>query len=194
MKQSKEEIHNICERYNIDNYTINDDGSIDVDDDIELSSFDLSNLPLKFNKVNGNFYCNRNHLTSLTGCPRIVVGDFWIDFNKLTSLIGCPDYVGGDFDCNDNKLLSLDGCTKEVGGDFNCSENHLTSLVNLPNALGYIDFGSNKLHHFYHTAYGSLGNDLSIFTKYMDHYEVFEPVFNEENGLELINEIKDGLR
>ncbi len=61
---SEQEIHNICEKYNITNYTINPDGSIDVDDGVDLSGKDLIKIPLKFNKVNGWFDCSYNQLTS----------------------------------------------------------------------------------------------------------------------------------
>ena len=34
---SNEEIHQICQQYNIENYTINPDGSIDVEGNVDLS-------------------------------------------------------------------------------------------------------------------------------------------------------------
>ncbi len=40
---------------NIRNYTINPDGSIDVDEDVWLYDKGLTKLPLKFNKVNELF-------------------------------------------------------------------------------------------------------------------------------------------
>ena len=188
------EIESICKKYGIVGYSINDDGSIDVDGDVNLVNFKLNELPVKFNKVNGNFYCHNNQLTTLKGCPSEVSKDLWIDSNELTSLEGCPIYVGGDFDCNDNNLTSLIGSPIEVGGSFSCIYNQLSSLVDLPTVLGYIDFVNNPLHPFYSDVHNMLGNDIKIFIKYMDHYEVFEPVFNAVNGLDLIDEIKDGLR
>ena len=43
----------ICKRYRIKNYTVNSDGSIDVDGNVYLDNRKLTKLPLKFNKVNG---------------------------------------------------------------------------------------------------------------------------------------------
>ena len=116
----------ICEKYNITNYTINNDGSIDVAGNVNLWDKGLTELPLVFNKVSGNFSCNHNNLTSLKGCPRWVGGYFDCNNNKLTSLEFSPDYVGGDFYCNNNQLTSLKFSPDYVGGDFYCKYNKLT--------------------------------------------------------------------
>jgi hypothetical protein len=58
-------IHDICEKYGIKNYTINDDGSIDVNGDVDLYNCSITELPLRFNKVTGWFDCGYNNLTTL---------------------------------------------------------------------------------------------------------------------------------
>ncbi len=85
---TNQEIIDICTKYGIENYIINPDGSIDVDGDVYLSYTELTELPLKFNRVCGDFSCTAN---------------------ELTSLEGSPNYVGGYFDCYWNPLESLDG-------------------------------------------------------------------------------------
>lgn len=87
-------IREICADYDIRNYTINDDGSIDVDGDVNLSERGLDELPLKFNKVYGNFNCYSNKLISLEGCPKFVGHNFNCSDNKLTSLKYGPEKVG----------------------------------------------------------------------------------------------------
>ena len=119
-KESKEDIHSLCKKYDIRNYTINEDGSIDVDGNVYLNGKKLIELPLKFGKVSGHFNCSRetnlipawNQLTSLEGSPREVGGDFHCYRNQLTSLEGSPREVGGDFHCSNNQLESLEGSTK----------------------------------------------------------------------------------
>ena len=101
----------ICEKYGITNYTINDDGSIDVNGDVELSFKDLTELPLRFNKVTGWFDCSYNRLTSLKGSPRLIGGYFLC----TNSLEFCPDYVGGYFYCTGNKLTD-NLCDTEIIG------------------------------------------------------------------------------
>ena len=126
---TEQEIHTICEKYNITNYTINPDGSIDVDGDVYLTFKRLSKLPLKFNKVSGNFYCSDNKLKTLEGSPKIIGGSFDCSNNNLTSLEGSPNEVGWNFYCGDNnKLTSLEGCPNEVVGGFYFYRNSLESL------------------------------------------------------------------
>ena len=60
----------ICEKYGIENYTVNPDGSIDVYGSVDLYDCNITELPLRFNKVTGSFDCGNNNLTSLKGCPR----------------------------------------------------------------------------------------------------------------------------
>ena len=122
-------IKEICKEYGIINYTINPDGSIDVDGNVALNKLNLTKLPLKFNKVIGSFYCNSSQLTSLDGCPNYVGGWFDCNTNKLTSLEGAPTYVGNSFYCQVNILTSLEGCPNYIGGYFICSGNPLLQEI-----------------------------------------------------------------
>ena len=98
-------IDSICRKYNIINYTINSDGSIDVNGNVNLGYNKLTKLPLKFNKVSGSFSCYQN---------------------QLTSLEGCPIEVGGIFDCHSNKLTSLEDGPIEADEYFYCD--HLNNI------------------------------------------------------------------
>ena len=112
---SEQEIHNICKRYLISNYTINSDGSIDVDVNVNLTGLIKGRIPIQFNKIYGGFYCCDSELTTLEGCPNYVGGSFSCNHNQLTTLEGCPKFVGRNFFCSDNPLESLDG----YEGDYN---------------------------------------------------------------------------
>ena len=107
----------ICKQYSIENYTINSDGSIDVDGRVDLYKKGLTELPLRFNKVTGYFLCDDNNLTTLKGCPRWIGGNFICSYNQLTSLEFSPDYVGGGFWCQYNNLTN-NYCDTEIGGNF----------------------------------------------------------------------------
>lgn len=130
----KAEIEAWLEEMEIENYTINDDGTVDVNGDVQLEKKDLKEIPVQFGVVKGDFECYQNQLISLSGCPKEVKGDFWCFDNQLTSLEGAPQKVGGSFWCNQNRLTSLEGAPKEVGGTFNCQINKLTSLEGAPKA------------------------------------------------------------
>lgn len=131
---SKEEVEAILKTYYIYKYTINDDLTVDVNEDVNLHYEDLEYFPVKFGVVQGNFDCSMNRLKSLRGAPRIVHGHFDCVINKLTTLEGAPREVDGDFDCSNNSLISLKGAPKEISGDFICRKNKdLKSLVGIGN-------------------------------------------------------------
>ena len=135
IRESKLDIHSICDEYGINDYTVNPDGSIDVDGNVILSyDFyfgELTNIPLKFAKIIGDFECDRNQLTTLKGSPTSVGGGFDCSGNKLTSLEYCPKSVGGNFDCHSNELTSLEYCS-EIGGHLNCRRNQITDFKGVP--------------------------------------------------------------
>jgi hypothetical protein len=133
------EINKICKKYGIKNYTINDDLSIDVKDNVFLYSKGLNDiLPLKFRRVDGYVDCSSNKLKSLRGCPKWIGGDFYCYQNIfLTSLEFGPEYVGGDFDCRGDhnfpgKLTSLEHLPTYIGGNINCKYNKIWSFKGIP--------------------------------------------------------------
>ncbi len=115
----------ICGKYRIKNYTVNSDGSIDVDGNVYLDNRKLTKLPLKFNNVNGSFYCPYNKLTTLEGSPKSIMGSFDCSNNKLTNLKNSPKYVFGNFYCGGNLLKSLSDGPDKVDGNFYCKNNKL---------------------------------------------------------------------
>ena len=122
-------IDSICKKYNITNYIINIDGSIDVNGNVILSDKNLIKLPLIFNKVSGYFDCCGNKLTTLEGSPKEVGGNFYCNHNQLTSLEGSPIEVGRDFYCHVNQLISLEGGPTKLGGGFYCFNNPLPDII-----------------------------------------------------------------
>ena len=140
-------VEEICKKYHITNYTINLDGSIDVDGNVNITSFEFPEIPITFNKVSGSFYCQSNGLTTLKGSPKYVGGSFYCQKNKLTSLSGSPESVGSLFNCGFNDLTDLKGCPEHIGGDFYCNVNSITSLKGSPKFIGG-DFRCDKNNIF----------------------------------------------
>ena len=139
-----DEIQRICNDYNIRNYTINDDGSIDVDGPVSLNSCGLTKLPLRFRNVTGYFDCSYNQLTSLEGSPEYVGANFWCNENQLTNLEGAPKSVNAYFTCSYNKITSLEGAPKSVGS-FSCEGNPISKwwdqIDDLDKLEVFIDLG-----------------------------------------------------
>ena len=103
-------IHKICKVCSIYDYSINPDGSIDVNGDIDLKHLHLHQLlPLRFNYVDVNFDCSSNWLISLEDCPRHVSGNINLGTNQLTSLENSPIELGQYLYCYKNPLKSLVG-------------------------------------------------------------------------------------
>lgn len=150
------------------NAKLNKDGTIDYDGYVYLSKDFVKDgkILIKFNKVNGGFYCNNLKLISLKGCPKYVKGNFVCDRNQLINLDGCPEYVEGrflcghnkittlkgspkavkSFDCSNNRLKNLEGAPKYVNEDFICCSNELESLIGCPDYIGKnLDLSYNKL-------------------------------------------------
>ena len=141
---------NICNKYSINNYIVNDDGSINVDGNVNFYQTKQSELPLNFGEVTGDFYCSYNKLTSLEGSPASVGGGFYCSYNKLTSLEGCPVSVGEHFDCSDNKITSLKGCPDKIHHNLMCCNNKITSFEGCPKYLsGYFYCDGNPIYHIW---------------------------------------------
>ena len=121
-------------------YTINDDLTIDVDENVDLSLKDLIKFPefIIFGNINGYFDCSINHLISLKGAPKSTKKGFYCSHNDLTSLEGAPEIIGCSFNCSGNKLTSLQYSPKTIGSDFICSNNMLISLFGSPRYV--VDF------------------------------------------------------
>ena len=178
----KQSIIQLCEGYNISYYTINDDGSIDVDDHVSFMNLGLTELPLKFNKVSGDFYCSKNKLTTLKGSPIEVGESFRCSYNELTSLEFAPQSVGEDFKCTDNKLTDLKGCPKFIRGDFFCTINNITDLKEFPdNMKGGIYLLSNPID--------SISRSMDIdFVRAFNSYKVLQDGVINLNRLKYLME------
>ena len=129
--EGKRDIDSICNEYDITNYTINDDGTVDVDGNVDLFNKGLTELPFKFGKVSGNFNCDQNQLTSLEGSPNWVGKYFSCAHNLLTTLEGGPEIVIGSYYCDYNNLVNFKGFPEDFD-DYVCIyiyDNYVDELI-----------------------------------------------------------------
>jgi len=155
-ESNNKKIDVICKKYDIKNYRINDDNSVNVYGSVSLFDYGLEELPLEFNMVTGFFNCSNNKLTTLKNAPKHVTGNFICAHNKLESLEDAPEYIGGYFNCSNNKLKSLEHSPKEIGGSFYCNVNKLVDLKGCTDKINS-DFNCSN-------------NNIFTF-KYMPHIE-----------------------
>lgn len=118
------------------NITFEPDGSINYNGNVNLADKGLKKFPFKFNRVETDFFCASNELTTLEGAPKYVGGTFSCSYNNLKDLKGGPQEVGKNYFCKANDLTSLEGSPKRVNGSFFCEHNLLTSLKGCPEYVG----------------------------------------------------------
>jgi hypothetical protein len=166
----------ICDIYNIRNYTINDDGSIDVNSDVYMKNNDdsLTEIPLDFNYVEGGFYCYDQELTSLKGAPKKTGGNFECGGNKLTSLEYCPTEVGSMFECGENQLTSLKGCPVKVVGAFECDGNQIRDIEGISKEIGRNFICSNN-------PIGSIFEVVDI--AFLDAFRIYKVIKDDQVNL-----------
>ncbi|UCH95577.1 MAG: hypothetical protein JSV88_01685 [Candidatus Aminicenantes bacterium] len=143
---NKEDIEAKLNELEVENYSILDNGTVDVKGTVDISFKKLKKIPVRFGKVSGDFNCSNNNLDSLEGAPQSVGVSFFCHKNHLTSLSGAPQYVGKAFICSDNMLTSLEGAPQSINGSFDCSNNKLISLTGAPHSVrGSFDCSDNEL-------------------------------------------------
>jgi len=155
--------------------SINFDGTINVDGNIKFAEnmgF-LKELPLRFNKVSGDFDCSKLNLISLKGSPMEVGGTFNCSYNQLSTLEHLPKKAG----CFifDNTVRSF------YTGGLNCVFEkvvllHITDISDLNPSLTLENY------------------QLRVFFKYQCYFEVYnEKIFKNEAFQELVKEMNEGL-
>jgi hypothetical protein len=145
---SEEYLKLYLQHINVKDYRINEDKSVDVFGDVNISSLKLKRIPIKFGVVFGNFYCKDNELINLNNSPKQVMGNFNCSNNQLTSLKGAPELVNGGFYCQYNQIKNIINAPQKIGGDFVAYDNQLKSLEGFPKDFGgYIDCSRNKLEN-----------------------------------------------
>ncbi len=105
MFKTKEDIKQWCDDHFIEDYTINEDLTVDVDNDVFLYLLPIIYLPIQFGEINGEFLLGENGLKSLRGCPYIVHHDFTCGGNEITSLNYLPKIIEGTIRLFNNKKL-----------------------------------------------------------------------------------------
>lgn len=132
LKRAKSKIANKLDLLNINNYTINNDLSVDVNDVVVLAHMNLTEIPVKFNRITKSFLCQHNKLKTLKNAPEYVGGDFNCSSNQIKELTHSPRIVKGHFSCSKNKIENLKGISNEIGGRLDATSNKINTLEYFP--------------------------------------------------------------
>ena len=131
-----EDIKIWLDSHGVTNYEITPDLIVNVNKGVFLNNQSLTQIPVQFGIVNGDFDCAQNNLINLEGSPRIVKGHYYCSHNQIRSLKGAPEVVEGAFTCGPNeKLVSLEGISHTVHRSVSCSETPLKVLDYVPASL-----------------------------------------------------------
>ena len=65
-------------------WTLNENGEVDVKGGVFMEGMNLTEIPVKFNRVDGHFFCYDNQLTTLKNCPVYIGHSFRFYKNNLT--------------------------------------------------------------------------------------------------------------
>lgn len=160
--QDENYVAQICQKYKIKNWSINSEGLVDVDGDVNFIGYIMQTygqirfrhshgrfdkIPIRFGRVTGDFTFTGQSITTLEGAPQRVDGTFDCSRNpKLTSLQGIPKSCY-NFICSETAITTLEvGYPFEVTNYFKCYGNHLTSLKGAPKKIkGDFNVNRNKL-------------------------------------------------
>lgn len=195
----KIEIINLCKAYNIQNYTINNDYTVDVDGDVDISMCTLkgkyksggndaliSKIPIKFGKVTGYFNCTSNRLINLENSPRWVGRNFMCQHQydgSLISLKGAPEHVEFRFDCyNNEKLDSFEHMPKFVGGALEFQHTSIYSFDFMSDVTS-MDWKNTPLGNIIALFPGAKNaQHSSQYLKYIEVIKDFDPIRPPENA------------
>jgi hypothetical protein len=146
-KETRDLIFNFCIWCDIENYTINSDGSVDVDGDVCIESYERDTLPFKFNVINGDFRVAHSDISDISMFPNKVTGGFYCNVNMITSCVGITQDVGTDFFiCGNEELHSVKGVPMRINGSFSCSDMNIKTLDGMPEYVGEdCDFSDSML-------------------------------------------------
>ena len=114
MYTNKQDIKNWLDKYEVKNYTINEDLSVDVDGSVWLYDKNIKEIPVKFNIIKGYFDCRDNQLTSTEFFPTEVCGNFNCYSNNFKNLDNFPKIVEGWISIDKNPNL------ENIIGLWNC--------------------------------------------------------------------------
>lgn len=94
-------------------YTIHN-GVVDVTGDVTFSNNNLTQMPVNFGTVYGDFIIRNSGVTTLVGSPKIVTQRFTADnCSNLTTCLGAPEHVLGSFTIYKCPLENLQGFPTE---------------------------------------------------------------------------------
>lgn len=131
MLTNKEDIKAWLKEHEINNFTIDDNLIVNINQDFILNNFSkisIDEFPIQFGVINGSFEIANQNFSHFKNFPKIVKGKFNIYNNNFENLKGMPIFIKEDFVCGDNLFTSLDDLNCNIEGTLI----HLSRIKNTP--------------------------------------------------------------
>ena len=154
---SKEEIYQWCTDNLIENFTINDNLTVDVEDNVILYLVTMEELPVQFGYVKGDFILGENNLKTLKGVPHTVGGDFICGGNDIRDL----DFFPKDID---SRIILLNNPIKSFTSPLEHANNILWISKPIP-GLSYLEIDEHGFYKYNIDDYLLWNHDVKEFEK-----------------------------
>lgn len=181
MLNNQEKVAAWLDEMNIKNYTITEELIVHVNDSVDLSERGLTQFPVQFGHIKGDFNCYSNEISSLKGSPFIIDGSGYFSCNYLNNLHYLPTKVGYELDLAWNQLNNVISLFPLIHFLKNNSLDSLYFSLNTQvDALYKIGLilGNHPMYEPYDSQYGYDFDDtekINHLVKYLDDvYSVFE--------------------
>ncbi len=79
--EQMEFLDKVC--YGRESWDLSSDGLVDVYGNVQMRDMNLTEIPVKFGRVDGWFSCSSNNLTSLNNLPKYIEDGLYIEDNPL---------------------------------------------------------------------------------------------------------------
>ena len=124
-----------------DHWKLNSNGEVDVYGGVFMAGMNLTEIPVKFGKVEVYFVCSRNNLTTLKNCPTYTEGLLYFSKNNLTEYF--KNIKEEDFPHWD-KLDWVDILREypfliNISMKYMCKDNWYVILENIPQTKLYLE-------------------------------------------------------
>lgn len=196
-KKSKEtdvkklNIIKLCKLYNINDYRITDEYTVNVNGPVDLSFKNLKTIPIKFGVVRGTFDCSGNFLENLINSPFRVEANYLCknQYNKtLKSLKGISKEIQGRFDCSDNEnLKSFEYGPEIINYNIDISHTGISSLDFFPDIINSITVTGTPLWTIFRLSPG-IEKDNEMLNLFRE-YDPIHPVINSKINLPFVGDI-----
>lgn len=181
--ETKEEVKNFLDDLKIKNYTINDDLTVDVKGNVEVSKSKLKFIPVEFGKIEGDFEWIDGELISVHNFPYYAY-NVDIHGNKIIDYLNMD--IDNYFNCQDNPcvLFYMENERTECETDYHNTDfrNIVSDEDEEENNKSYLNdiFESDSGYDDYDDWYNDMGYIDTLLNKYdKESEEYFERIYNK---------------